>query len=135
LKNQYLNKKGLQWAKQSSDNIYKEFKAISQKRFDNIPDWKTPDYSYEFDPLLFKQDWKIIQLTMWNYAGIVRNKRGLDRAHTDLNYHSYRILKFYKEAKLNKQIIELRNGIVNAFIVVKAAMRNTQSIGCHYIEN
>ncbi|MCK4652922.1 MAG: L-aspartate oxidase, partial [Candidatus Cloacimonetes bacterium] len=71
--------------------------------------------------------------TMWNYAGIIRTSKGLDRAMADLNYYSYRIFKFYNQARLNKEIIELRNAVVNASIIVRAAARNKQSIGCHYL--
>ncbi len=124
---------GLLWAKQTANHIQKDRSETPVKRFDNIPDWQTPQYSEEFDPLLFQQDWKMIQLTMWNYAGITRTKKGLDRARSDLNYHAHRILKFYKEAKLNRRIIELRNGVVNASIIVRAASRNPKSLGCHYI--
>ena len=124
---------GLLWAKRAADDIGSDFKKISSTRFSHIPDWQLPEVVDEFDPLLFQQDWKVIQLTMWNYAGIVRNKKGLERAGSDLTYHAHRILKFYKSAKLNKQIIELRNGVVNAFIVVDAAMHNNKSIGCHYM--
>ncbi|MBF0228262.1 MAG: L-aspartate oxidase [Desulfamplus sp.] len=124
---------GLMWAKQSADHINSNFSEISKKRFDNVPDWESPNYSEEFDPLLFHQDWKLIKLTMWNYAGIVRNLKGLERANADLNYHAHRIFQFYRTAKLNRQIIELRNGVVNASIIVNAAMRHKRSIGCHYV--
>jgi L-aspartate oxidase len=124
---------GLLWAKRAADHIKAEFKEISRTRFADIPDWQFPDVVEEFDPLLFQQDWKVIQLTMSNYAGIVRNKKGLERARSDLNYHAHRILKFYKSAKLNRPVIELRNGVVNAFIIVNAAMHNKKSSGCHYV--
>ena len=124
---------GVLWARQAADHIHDSGKEIPVKRFDKIPDWQSPQYSEEFDPLLFQQDWKMIQLTMWNYAGITRTQKGLDRALSDLNYHAHRILKFYKEAKLNRQVIELRNGVVNASIIVRAASRNPKSIGCHYM--
>lgn len=124
---------GLLWARLAADHIRADFKEISKKRFADIPDWQPPDEVEEFDPLLFHQDWKVIQLTMWNYAGIVRNKKGLERARSDLNYHAHRILKFYKSAKLSRPVIELRNGVVNAFIIVNAAMHNTKSSGCHYV--
>ncbi|SDP60039.1 L-aspartate oxidase [Desulforhopalus singaporensis] len=124
---------GLTWAKQAADHIRSEGEKISLKRFARIPDWHDPEYSEEFDPLLFQQDWKMIQLTMWNYAGISRTRKGLDRARSDLNYHAHRILKFYREAKLNRQIIELRNGVVNATIIARAAARNKNSKGCHFM--
>ncbi len=124
---------GLMWAKQSADHIHSTFKAIDSKRYANIPDWESPDCYEEFDPLLFHQDWRLIKLTMWNYAGIVRNIKGLERANADLNYHAHRIFQFYRAAKLNRQIIELRNGVINASIIVNAAIRHKKSIGCHYI--
>jgi len=124
---------GLLWGKKAADDIKEYFSEIKKKRFDHIPDWQIPVYTEEFDPLLLKQDLRAIQLTMWNYAGIVKTRKGLERAQSDLNYYSHRIFKFYKEAKLNKNIIELRNAIVSASLIVNSAIHNKKSIGCHYI--
>ncbi|MCK4956901.1 MAG: FAD-binding protein, partial [Candidatus Cloacimonetes bacterium] len=126
---------GLLWAKKATDDILENFEPIPEKRLSNIPNWQLPAYREEFDSLLLQQDWKAIQLTMWNYAGIIRTNKGLERAKSDLNYYSHRILKFYKQAKLTKQIIELRNGIVSASIIVNAALHNRESRGCHFIKN
>lgn len=123
---------GLLWAKSAADDITNNFKEISAKRFAEIPDWKGTKAQYEPDPILIKQDWKTIKSTMWNYVGIVRTKKGLERATADLNYYYYRIMKFYKRAPLNKDIIELRNAIVCASTIANAALRNSKSVGCHY---
>lgn len=125
---------GLLWAKLAAEDISKDFTAIAQTRFDKIPNWKLPEESEEFDPLLLTQDWKAIQMTMWNYAGIIRTRKGLERASADLNYYSHRIFKFYRSARLNRDIIELRNAIVNASIIVNAATHNDQSTGCHFVK-
>jgi len=125
---------GLLWAKLAADDICKFPERIEPDRKNKIPDWKLPKKVEEFDPLLLSQDWKAIQLTMWNYAGIIRTKKGLERARADLNYYSHRIFKFYKSARLNKDIIELRNAIVNASIIVNAATHNSNSIGCHFVK-
>ncbi len=124
---------GLLWAKLVAEDIVRNLHKIEMKRFNAIPDWKKPDHIEEFDPLLLNQDWKAIQLTMWNYAGIIRTRKGLKRAKSDLDYYSHRILKFYKQARLNKGIIELRNAVVNAQIIVNSATQNKKSIGCHYV--
>jgi L-aspartate oxidase len=125
---------GLLWGKLAAKDITKNFEKIDPRRNDAIPDWKFPSAEEEFDPLLLAQDWKAIQLTMWNYAGIERTRKGLDRARADLNYYSHRIFKFYQSARLNRNIIELRNAIVNASIIVNAATHNSQSIGCHFLK-
>ncbi|MDY6916282.1 MAG: FAD-binding protein, partial [Candidatus Cloacimonadota bacterium] len=124
----------LLWAKEAAQNIISKDTTTSDKRFSYIPDWKKPDLIEDFDPILLQQDWKVIQMVMWNYAGIIRSSKGLTRATADLNYHYHRIFKFYKTAKLSREIIELRNAVVNASIIVNAATHNQESIGCHYIE-
>jgi L-aspartate oxidase len=69
---------------------------------------------------------------MWNYTGIVRTKKRLLRANADLSYLAHRIEKFYKESTLTKELIELRNGIIASLVVVRAALKNEESIGCHF---
>lgn len=125
---------GLLWAKKAVENIMIDFKPISNPRLLKIPDWQLPAYQEDFDNLLIQQDWKAIQLTMWNYAGIIRTSNGLERAKADLDYYSHRIMKFYKKAKLTKQIIELRHGIVCALIIVGSALHNQESRGCHFVK-
>ena len=73
----------------------------------------------------------MIKSTMWNYAGIVRNAKRLQRAVADLNYLAHRIEQFYRETKLADPLIGLRNGIAAALIVADAARRNPTSRGCH----
>jgi len=97
-----------------------------------IPDWEFPTEAEQFELPLIYQDWNMIKLTMWNQAGIVRTRRGLERAQADLHYHAHRITKFYRKAELNRDIIELRNGVAVAQLVIGAAFHNQRSIGCHY---
>ncbi len=125
---------GLLWAKLTATDIHSTFKDIKLSRLENIPDWEAPQNVEEFDPLLLKQDLQVIKLTMWNYAGIIRTAKGLERAKSDLNYYYHRIIKFYKEAKLNRDIIELRNAIITASAIVDSAIHNSRSLGCHYIK-
>ncbi|HOQ11602.1 MAG TPA: L-aspartate oxidase [Spirochaetota bacterium] len=125
---------GLLWGKTAAEDIASKKYKIDQSRFNHIPDWEEPSYTEEFDPLLIQQDMKAIQLTMWNYAGIIRTEKGLKRAEADLDYFSHRIMRFYKEAKLHKNIIELRNAVVSSILIVKSALRNTKSVGCHFVK-
>ena len=99
-----------------------------------IPDWVHPEPAEEFDPVLIQQDMLNIQSTMWNYAGIIRNAKRLERALADLNYLSHRIERFYRHATVSRSIIELRNAVLAAQVIVSAAASNTRSLGCHYIE-
>ncbi len=124
---------GLLWGKATAEDIALNSRAIKRQRFDSVPDWEKPASAESFDPLLIDQDMKAIQLTMWNYAGIIRTSKGLARAQADLDYYAHRILKFYKSAEINKEIIELRNAVVSSQLIVAAALKNSRSVGCHYI--
>ena len=120
------------WGKSCAQALTK-LPAQNEHLFNSIPDWEFPSHLEEFDPLLIEQDMRAIQLTMWNYAGIIRTKKGLERAAADLNYYSHRIIKFYREATLERSIIELRNAVVGSSIIVDSALQNLKSIGCHYV--
>lgn len=125
---------GLLWGKNCAEDILQKKPGISLKLFQSIPEWHNPSANAEFDSLLLKQDWQGIKMTMWNYAGIIRTSRGLKRAKADLGYFSHRIFDFYQNAMLTREIIELRNAVITARIIVNSALHNTESIGCHYRE-
>jgi L-aspartate oxidase len=78
------------------------------------------------------QDWLTIRHTMWNYVGLVRSRRRLDRAHQILRELHLEIGRFYARAALNDGLISLRNGIQTALAVLLAAMEARESRGCHY---
>ncbi len=125
----------LLWGCNCADDIVKNrHKPSDANRFADIREWEVPPIQEEFDPLLLQQDWKAIQLTMWNYVGIIRTRKGLRRAQADLSYFSHRIIQFYQEAQLNRDIIELRHAVTTASIITSAALRNNSSKGCHYIQ-
>jgi L-aspartate oxidase len=98
-----------------------------------IPDWVFPSEEETADPILIGHDLLNIQTTMWDYAGIIRTPKRLGRAIADLNYMDHRIESFYKSAKLSRKLIELRNAVISASIVARAAQANPVSLGCHYI--
>ncbi len=100
----------------------------------SIPEWIFPAEEDDFDPILVKNDKDTIRSLMWNYAGIIRSNKRLGRALSDLNYFSHRIEKFYREARLSRTLIELRNTVETASIITRAAKSNIHSIGCHYVE-
>mgnify|MGYP000856177071 FL=1 len=84
------------------------------------------------DPALLEQDWMIIKHTMWNYVGLVRGERRLQRAQRLLRELQTEVETFYHRAAMTDQIIGLRNGLQTATAILSAAMRNPHSRGCHY---
>jgi hypothetical protein len=124
---------GLYFGLRAGRHISKKERTVSRELIENIPPWIYPDAEIDFDPVLVNQDLLNIRSTMWNYAGIIRTKKRLQRVLNDLNYLSHRIEQFYREAKMTRSIIELRNAVLTASIIAKAAYNNQESVGCHYI--
>ena len=70
---------------------------------------------------------------MWNYAGIVRSPKRLTRARRILLELREEIQSFYRTYRVTKDLIELRNAVQTALLVVHAASLNPVSKGCHYV--
>jgi len=94
-------------------------------------DWRSPPE--EADPTLVHQDLNLVQQTMWNYAGIVRSPRRLTRARRILLELREEIQSFYRDCRVTRELVELRNAVQTALLVVHAASLNPHSKGAHYI--
>lgn len=99
-----------------------------------LPDprpWEGP--TREADPVLIRQDLLQIQHTMWNYAGIVRSPKRLTRARRILLELREEIQSFYRGCRLTRDLIDLRNAVQTALLVVHAASLNPRSNGSHFV--
>ncbi|WP_230391628.1 MULTISPECIES: L-aspartate oxidase [unclassified Oceanispirochaeta] len=120
---------GLRSGWEIADNFERPSLALRR----SIPQWIFPQDEDKVDPILIKSDVHSIQALMWNYVGIIRSRKRLARALADLNYHSHRIDRFYRQAGLTRDLVELRNSVLTASVITKAAYNNQHSRGCHYI--
>jgi len=94
-------------------------------------EWTSP--VKEADPTLVRQDLQLVRTTMWNYAGIIRSPRRLARARRILLELREDIQAFYRDCRPTRELIELRNAVQTALLVVHAASLNPVSKGCHYV--
>ncbi len=108
------------------------FEMIKKGKFiiPRVAEWK-PEMEPVDSDLLY-QDWLTIKHTMWNYVGIVRNRKKLDRAFGILWRLKQEIELFYAHSKLNDDLIGLRNAAATSLLVLHAARLNKVSRGCHY---
>ncbi len=93
--------------------------------------WTSPDKLA--DPMLVRQDLHQIRTTMWNYAGIIRSPRRLARARRILLELREDIQAFYRDCRPTAELIELRNAVQTALLVVHAAALNPVSKGSHFL--
>ena len=126
---------GLFFGHAAGQDAGQNLQPVSERLRKSIPEWVYPAPGEDFDPVLIQQDMLHIQSTMWNYAGIIRSRKRLERATADLSYLSHRIEQFYRKATISRSIVELRNALLSAQVIVGAAYSNGRSLGCHYLES
>ncbi len=97
-----------------------------------ILDWIDTGVSDKADPALINQDWNLLKNIMWNYVGAVRGSKRLRRAIIDLNNLNVDVEDFYRDTKVCRTIIELRNAVQTALLVARHARANRESIGAHF---
>ena len=98
----------------------------------SLPDW---DYGKASDPdeqVVISQVWDEIRRFMWNYVGIVRTDRRLQRAQKRLELVQEEIERYYWDFKVTGDLLELRNLSIVAQLVVMCALKRRESRGLHF---
>ncbi|MCE1228794.1 MAG: L-aspartate oxidase [Firmicutes bacterium] len=123
---------GLLWGYRAAETAVTEGRGSTVPSEAALKAWIPAQGPEAADPLLIEQDWNNVRTTLWNYAGIVRTRARLERARGDMGHLYHRIEAFYREAPLSRPILELRNAVTCARLILKAALLNPESRGCHY---
>ncbi len=106
--------------------------SVDEALFGQVRNWE-PGYATEPDEkVLISQAWKEIRSLMWNYVGIVRSNNRLRRAMSRLQVLRTEIREHYWAFKLDPDLIELRNIVTVAELIVRCALMRRESRGLHY---
>ncbi|MBI2821702.1 MAG: L-aspartate oxidase, partial [Acidobacteria bacterium] len=120
----------LVWGTRAGEDCARSVHSNSAANLPEVSPWR---YETEpIDPALIAQDWLTIRQTLWNYVGLVRSAKRLDRAHQILRELHLEIERFYARSELSDALIGLRNGVQTGLAVVLAAIEARESRGCHY---
>ncbi len=84
------------------------------------------------EEVVIKQNWTEIRRFMWNYVGIVRTTKRLERAQHRIDMLMGEVADYYGHFRVTPDLIELRNLLQAADLIVKSALRRHESRGLHY---
>ena len=121
---------GLLWGWRAGKAAAREAARLHGRSLPQARPWQ-PEHE-PVDPALIAQDWMVIRHTMWNYVGLLRSERRLDRAGRILGELQDEIEQFYRRGTMSDALLGLRNGVQTALAIHRAAADNPVSRGCHH---
>jgi L-aspartate oxidase len=97
-----------------------------------IPGWEHGDTAEPDELVVIYHNWDEIRRLMWDYVSIVRTDNRLRRAAARLKNLKKEVREFYWGHRVNPDILELRNLVTVAGLIVECALRRKESRGLHY---
>jgi L-aspartate oxidase len=98
----------------------------------SIPSWDESQVTASQEDVILSHNWEELRRLMWDYVGIVRSNRRLQRAKRRIHLLQQEISDYYGHFSVNSDLIELRNLTQVAELIVNSALARHESRGLHY---
>ena len=98
----------------------------------DVPGWDESQVTDSDEDVIIAHNWDELRRFMWDYVGIVRTNKRLQRAKHRVDLLQQEITDYYSNYKISRDLLELRNLAVVADLIIRCAMLRKESRGLHY---
>lgn len=120
----------LVYAQASARAINKIMPSIADPDF--IPEWDESRVNSSDEDVVISHNWDELRRFMWDYVGIVRSNKRLQRAQHRIKLLQSEIQEYYTNYKISRDLLELRNLATVSELIIRCALQRKESRGLHF---
>jgi L-aspartate oxidase len=120
------------YAHACAKDIINRLPFYQTRKFATIPVWDDSRVENSDEEVVIQHNWHELRLFMWDYVGIVRTDKRLERALRRVQMLQQEIDEYYSNFKVGNNLLELRNLVQVADLIIRSAMSRKESRGLHY---